>query len=220
LKKSLKQSHNLGFLLTLAGVFLFWLTYRLIFRFPEWFDEIFVKAFVFGVPAWVYAYQTSKRKKSSDPMGFTTIGIWQGLFFGLCIGGFFQFVAVLSLRLRGDVVMPSFTAIAPYFWTFLALALMTAWWESLFFFGYVIGNLRDRKMSEVPVVAITTLVFLLFHAPLRFVLVGSAEQLVSQLFVLSFFAIGQAILYLRTKSMYAITLSHMLWGMVFLLYGV
>ena len=213
--KLYSNRNSLGKALLLT--FLIWLIYRLFFRFPEWFDEAVVKAVVFGVPAWIYAKEL---KNSSSKLGLTQKSFWRGMFAGLLLGGFYQFVVILGLRLRGDSGMQQLLLSSPVFWKVFFIAVLTAWWESLFFFGYVLNRLLERtKNVEMLAVGLAIIVFLVFHAPLRIMLVGSSQELVGQLIILGIFAAGQAILFLRTRSLYAVTISHALWGLVFMIYG-
>mgnify|MGYP001587708489 FL=1 len=81
--------------------------------------------------------------------------------------------------------------------------------------------LKDEyRLPEVASVIGAMVVFVMFHAPLRILLSGWNGVTFSQLAILGIFAIGQAILFLRTRSIFAVTLSHALWGMVLLVYGV
>lgn len=61
--------------------------------------------------------------------------------------------------------------------------------------------------------------FLIFHAPLRLIVTGFEPQFLIQMTLLAMFAFGQFLFYLRTKNMYALVLSHMLWGLVIELYA-
>lgn len=152
-------------------------------------------------------------------MGLTDKLFWKGMFSGLMIGGLYEFIGVFSYMLRGTTFMRAYIFESPLFLSAFFLALMTAWWESLFFFGYVLNKTKDMfKKAEIPAVLFTSLVFVAFHAPIRVLMTGFTPQLGSELFVLLLFAIGQSILFLRTKSIFSVVLSHALWGMVLLIY--
>ncbi len=194
-----------------------WVAYRTFFRFPEWVDEVFVKAVVFGTPAWLYARSFPR---GHDVLGLSDKRFWRGMFIGLLIGGFYEFIAILTVMFRNVAFGPATILSSPFFWYIFGLALMTAWWESLFFFGYVLNACMEKyKKSELVSILISTGIFLLFHAPLRVVSGGFTIAVIYQLALLGLFAVGQAILYLRTKSIYAITMSHALWGLVLLVYA-
>jgi hypothetical protein len=202
--------------IALALVFGVWVFYRLITHFPTWFDEIIAKALVFGVPAMVY---TCGVKNGHDRMGFNNKLFWKGMFSGLMIGGLYEFIGVFSYMLRGTNFQREYLFAQPLFLGAFFLAMFTAWWESLFFFGYVLNRSLDFfHKSEIPAVAMSSVVFVAFHAPLRLMINGVTPQFWSSLIVLLLFAIGQAILFLRTKSIFSIVLSQALWGMVLLIY--
>ena len=221
MKKSLKhyeaRSSANTFLLTVGAIFLFWLGYRLFSRFPEWVDEVLVKAVVFGLPAWLYAHT---HKDGIHMLGLDPKKFWKGMFTGLLIGGLYEFIAVFSTLVRGAPMANVMLFKSPEFWGVFMLAIFTAWWESMFFFGYVFQKSMELfKKSEWVAVLYTTFVFLMFHAPLRVINYGFSSAMIAQMFLLALFAIGQAILFVRTKSLYAVAVSHALWGLVLLIYS-
>lgn len=217
-KHSAKKPHKrLTLLKTLVVLFVIWASYRTFFHFPEWVDEVLAKAVVFGGPALLYARGS---KRGEDVLGLGNARFWSGMFVGLLVGGFYEFLAVLSVMMRAAPSTQASVLTSPLFWKIFFLAIFTAWWESLFFFGYVLNALMEKfRHAEIPAILVSTGVFLLFHLPFRIVTNGINQQLVYQLLVLALFAIGQAIVYLRTKSIYAITLSHALWGLVLFVYN-
>jgi hypothetical protein len=127
---------------------------------------------------------------------------------------------VFGISFGGVHVEPALLFSSSAFWFQFFLAMMTAWWESVFFFGFIMHALQDEyKFSEIVSVIGVVLVFIIFHAPLRIMLAGFSPATVAQLMLLAIFAAGQSILFLRTKSVYAVTISHALWGMVLMVYG-
>ena len=204
--------------LQIIGLFILWALYRTFFQFPEWVDEIFVKAVVFGGPAFLYARRVMG---GQDKLGLSVKNFWCGMYFGLFIGGLYGFVGVLRSLMHGVHIEPIPLFSSSAFWYQFFLAIMTAWWESLFFFGYIMNALKEEyRLPEVASVIGAMLVFVVFHAPLRILLGGWSAVTFSQLAILGIFAVGQSILFLRTRSIFSVTLSHALWGMVLLVYGV
>ncbi len=204
--------------LQIVGLFILWALYRTFFHFPEWVDEVIVKAIVFGGPAFLYARRVAG---GQNKLGLSSKNFWCGMYFGLFIGGLYGFVGVLRSLMHGVHIEPIPLFSSSAFWYQFFLAIMTAWWESLFFFGYIMNALKDEyRLPEVASVIGAMVVFVMFHAPLRILLSGWNGVTFSQLAILGIFAIGQAILFLRTRSIFAVTLSHALWGMVLLVYGV
>jgi len=191
--------------------------YRQLALFPEWFDEIIAKGIVFGIPSIVYARSAIR---GAEKLGIASSRFWPGLYLGLLVGGIYGFVGVARSLTGGTHVEPSMLFSSSAFWFQFFLAMMTAWWESVFFFGFMMNALQDEyHLPEIPALIGAVLVFLVFHAPLRIMLTGFTSLTVAQLSLLALFAVGQAILFMRTKSVYAVTISHALWGMVLMTYG-
>ena len=194
-----------------------WFLYRRLFMFPVWFDETIGKAIFFGLPTWLYVTSTGFRTVIDT---FSTPKLRPGLLRGLAVGGLFGFVT-LFLRLwqrQGTVIfVPVF--FADVFWWEALLALFTAFWETLFFYSFVMSVIMDRfehwKLSKQ--VTATALIFMLFHIPnifLRF----SGEQVIVLLLLLTLFSVGQALLFARNRNAYTLILSHTLWGLSLLIY--
>ena len=194
-----------------------WLLYRTFFTMPEWFDEVIAKAAVFGLPALLYARSI---KNGSEKLGLSSKRFWSGMYMGLFVGGVYGFVGVLRALTSGVHVEPALLFTSSGFWYQFFLATMTAWWESLFFFGFLMNAVQEEyRLPEAVAVVAATILFIVFHAPLRIMLEGASTLAASQLALLGIFAAGQAILFLRTKSIFSVTLSHALWGMVLVIYG-
>jgi hypothetical protein len=196
-----------------------WVAYRAFVREqPLWFDEGIAKAIVFGLPVFWFS---ARSRFIGNEMGLNLQQLVPGLYMGLAIGGLYGFVGILSQVMGGREVVEANLFASPTFWWYGAMALLTAWWESLFFFGLPVQYLRSIAswLSESLVGGFVVVLFLLFHSPLRLMLAGGSSQFVLQLATLGIFAIGQYILYTRTKNMYALVLSHALWGLVIQVYA-
>lgn len=200
------------------SLLILWVAYRAFVRQPIWFDEGVAKAIVFGIPVFWFA---SRSRFIANEMGLDGHKILPGLYLGLAVGGLYGFVGILSQVSGGRQVVEAMLFATPQFWWLAFLALLTSWWESLFFFGLPVQYLRGLAswFSEWMIGGFTVVLFLLFHAPLRIVLAGPSPQFAVQMALLSMFAIGQYILYTRTKNMYCIILSHLLWGLVIEIYA-
>jgi hypothetical protein len=195
---------------------LIWILYRALFHFPVWFDESIGKAIFFGLPVWVYVNAT-KSKRVVNTFAFNKMK--SGLLRGVAIGGVFGFVAsILAVWQAGGVqAAPVFSS--EYFWWEFMLALFTAFWETLFFFSWMMIVVQEKwsKWSLLRQVVTVAGIFLVFHLPntlLRF----SAEAVVYQIVLLSLFAVGQALIFSNWKNGYILTLSHAIWGMVLLIH--
>lgn len=189
--------------------------YRFLITAPIWFDEVLFKAIIFGAPLWIFAL---KIRRGASFFHFERKHFWVGAFNGLAIGGIFGFLGLFSGAIeKGSVFIPYLFS-SSKFWGTFGLAFATAWWESLFFYGLVLSYLAYKYKNEWISTILATLVFLLFHAPVLILRSGFSGSL-QPLLLLTFFAFGQAILFLRTKSVSSVIVSHAFWGMVLLVYG-
>lgn len=190
-------------------------SYRLFFSLSVWFDEIIAKAVIFGAPFLIYVLLV---RRSVSAFGLDPRRFWLGAYLGLALGGAFGFIAMLASAVKtgGQVLIPNLFFASDFWWTFF-LALATAWWESLFFYGFVLNVLLAGKWGEWKAAFMATAVFIIFHAPIL-ILRGSLTGAVVPLLLLTLFAFGQAVLYLRFRSLIAMVVSHAFWGMALLVY--
>lgn len=209
--------HHVLFWPLVALAFGLWCGYRLFFHFPVWFDETLGKAIFFGLPVWLY-FVISRRKSLIEPLDLGRFEV--GLFLGLAIGGVYGFsTAIFSLLMSGGLVQAAPLFSSGMFWYEFGLALLTGFWESLFFFVFLAGVI-GQKFSKRGLnwqLALTVGLFLAFHLPNMFLRMQLANVLM-QFFLLTLFALGQALLFYRWRNLYALTLSHAIWGMVLLIH--
>ncbi|MDQ3008591.1 MAG: hypothetical protein M3Q81_03270 [bacterium] len=214
---TLPQQAHVAFIPLLAVCFIFWVIYRLIFTFPVAFDETIGKALFFGLPVWLYVSMTGSR---IIPDTFDLIKLRRGLLLGIAFGGIFGFASVLLKLWQGDQVVvaaPLFTA--PLFWGEFILAIMTGFWETLFFFSWIY-TVIDQKWFKWPLLQKVVLcagIFVLFHLP-NTVLRLEGSMGLAQLLLLFLFAMGQALLFHQHRNGYALVLSHAIWGLILLLH--
>jgi len=216
-KQVFRQLYTFFFIM--MSLFFVWLAYRSFFTFPVWFDEGVAKALIFGIPVVWFASQS---RFISTELGINDNQLFPGLFLGIAIGGLYGFAGLLIQVSAGQAVTPGALFASSGFWWIAFLAMLTAWWESLFFFGLPTQYIKSIApwFSETLIGAFVVFFFLLFHAPLRGIITGWQPQFIIQMGLLTLFAIGQFIFYLRTKNMYALVLSHLLWGLVIEIYAV
>lgn len=196
---------------------LLWVVYRSLFQFPVWFDETLGKAIFFGLPVWFYVSMT-RVMEIPDALAFYKLK--PGLLQGIAFGGIFGFAMTLvNLFTSSEVVQaaPLFSSNA--FWWEFFLALMTGFWETLFFFAFVmtIIQLMYRKWSLLQQVLLTSVVFIVFHLP-NLVLLFAGPYLFSYIILIWVFSIGQAFIYARNQNAYTLMISQAIWGMVLLVH--
>lgn len=199
------------------SLLLVWGAYRWFVRAPVWFDEGIAKAIVFGIPTFWLA---ARSRFIAQNIGLDTSKILPGLYLGTAVGGLYGFAALFGLGIMSREVISGSFFLSGTFWYMAGLAMLTAWWESLFFFGLPVQFLRSIAswISDWWIGVFVAIFFLLFHAPLRFVLTGGSDAFLSQMGILTLFVIGQFILYTRTRNLYALVLSHFFWGLVLEVY--
>lgn len=213
-----KVSHrHQSFVALLFITFFAWVSYRLLFQFPVWFDETIGKLVFFGLPVWLYIILSQSR------ITLNTLSwkkFYPGVFLGVAMGGVYGFVGTIA-TLTGEVQLKTASLfLSGGFWWQFFLAIMTGFWESLFFFGwvYLIAEKRFVHWEKLKVIFFTTFVFILFHIP-NMLLRTPLYTFPSQLFLIAFFALGQSFIFNYYRNVYALAVSHAIWGMVLLVYA-
>lgn len=212
------RSHtHAAFLPLLLVCLLVWLIYRLVFSFPVWFDETIGKAIFFGLPVWLYISMTGDTQISDT---FAPTKIRHGLLMGIAAGGLFGFaISFLSLFRPGIVVIPVPLFSSPDFWGEFILAILTGFWETLFFFSWIMVVIRQKYSSSglfVQLVLVAS-IFVLFHIP-NMILRTGLSSVVAFIPLLFIFALGQALLFVRNRNGYALVMSQAIWGMALLVH--
>lgn len=213
-----QPSPSIVFIPIVILTLILWVLYRSVFHFPVWFDETIGKALFFGLPVWLYI-TISRDRSIADTFS------WQkfepGILMGLAFGGLYGFaMSLLFVWQGGGEVQPALLFMSPAFWNEFLLALCTGFWETLLFFSFIQTVLTKRyaKWSMLRVVGVTAAIFVMFHVPNMF---ARADMLAitSQLLLLSLFALGQALIFYKTKNSYILILSHAFWGLVLMTHG-
>jgi hypothetical protein len=216
--RTVSASRHLAFWPLVAVTLLLWVFYRSLFHFPVWFDESVGKAIFFALPVWLYM-SLSGAREIRDTFDLSRLN--KGLLLGLALGGVFGFAGSLGLILAGGkqvYAAPLF--MLPAFWWEFFLALLTGFWESLFFFGWIMSVIliKCKKWPLLNILLLNAAVFSIFHLPYS-LLNFSGMILAAQVFLLFIFAIGQGLIFYRWRNIYALALIQAIWGMVLLVYG-
>lgn len=218
-KKSTKvnsRKHE-AFLPLLFLTLLLWVFYRSIFRFPIWFDESIGKLVFFALPVLLYVSISGNTEIFNS---FALKKLKPGLLLGLAIGGVFGFAgAFLGALSRGGQVSILPHYFADWFWWEMFLAIMTGFWETLFFFSFVMIVIEEKfhRFSMLRKISLVALVFLLFHLPNAFARFSSAEIFLQALLLFAF-ACGQALIFHKRRNAYLLVLVQAIWGMVLLIH--
>ena len=190
--------------------------YRFLFNFSVLFDEAIGKAIFFGVPILIYI-SVSKNKKIVESLDQRRLAT--GLLRGLAYGGILGFLSLLFITIKEQksfLILPIF--FADGFFNELFLSMLTAFWESLFFFGFIQSVLGSfLKAMSGRTVLLSSLIFLIFHLPnimLRFV----GLDAIFMVFLLFLFGFGQAVIFSQEKNIYPLVMTHAVWGMILLIH--
>lgn len=202
--------------------FFLWFIYRIIFSLPVFFDETIGKALFFGLPILIFVNITGN-KEIAESMSSSKIK--PGLLRGLAFGGLFGFVGVIfSLIMKGYLTTGGPMARVPIFildefWLEALLALLTSFWETLFFFVFV-HQVLSQELKEVKQwrrLLMVALIFLLFHIPNSILRFGGGAVLM-QLWLMFLFGLGQALLFENYRNAYTLILTQTIWGLVLLVH--
>lgn len=203
-------------------VFIMWTVYRTTFTFPVWFDESIGKALFFGLPVWIFVSVTGTVEiaKSVSLQKFKP-GVLQGLAFG-GIFGFAATIATLLSRSQEVIPVPLFSS--GVFWSEFALAALTGFWESVFFFGFIMLGIQLAwsHWTLLKQVVVTAAIFALFHVPNIFVqyLGSGVSGIAGYIFLVTAFGVGQAFLFARNRNLYTLMVVHAIWGMTLFIHTI
>jgi len=199
-----------------------WTGYRLVGGFPEWIEETVLKGLIFGAPV---LWELRRRAIKQSEFGLGTQRFWLGMYLGLGLGALYLTVAFAANVLRGVEMQTVRLYLTEGFWQLFLVSIFTSWWESLLFWGYGWTTLyhlftkSDSQFAGFNATFWSAIVFIIFHLPLIFITQGFGEVSGFAILAISLFAFGQAIVYWKTKNLYTMTISHLLWGMMLLVYS-
>lgn len=215
-KKNIRVDKHEAFLPVLLLTFFLWFFYRTIFQFSVWFDESIGKFVFFALPVLLYV-SISGSKEILETFSFKKIK--PGLLLGLAIGGVFGFSgAILGVLSRGGSVSIIPYHSADWFWKEMFLAILTGFWETLFFYSFVMVVIDEKfnYFSLAKKVGLVASIFLIFHLPNIFARFSLAAIFL-QILLLFTFACGQALIFYKRRNAYMLVLVQAIWGMVLLI---
>jgi len=215
-RQTKKQKHQLFWPLVVL-VFIFWFLYRILSSFSVFFDELIGKAIFFAFPVLIYLTITGF-SATMESLSFKKLK--RGLLIGLIIGGILGFIAVITKALLSSAqIQPLAFYAADNFWWEMFLAVLTSFFETLFFFSFVMLVIEDRykNWTLLKKATVVSLVFLIFHLPnlfLRF----NLETIYLHTLLLFAFALGQSLLFYVQRNAYTLLMTQAIWGMVLLIH--
>lgn len=213
---STARTHHQAFLPILLLALLLWVFYRFIFSFGVLFDETVGKAVFFALPVLLYVSLSGSKQILES---FALRKLPQGLLLGIAFGGLLGFAAaILAAASRGGAVAALPYYLADWFWWEFFLAVMTGFFETLFFYSFVMIVVLEKfkKWSFWRQINFTALVFVIFHLPNIFLRFDPSSAFL-QVMLLFAFAVGQALLFYQRRNAYVLVMTQAIWGMVLLI---
>ena len=207
--------HDVVWVYTL--ILVVWGFYRLLFRFPDWVEELILKPIVFIGPVW---YRLSREQGKTWRERWVSLGITGknlpvAVVLGLALGVFYLLMGKLGVMLNSAGVGASGGENNVGIGITLGLALATAISEQLVFMGYMVTRLTDFWKNEWLGVGITALLFAVIHVPILVFGYQLPIGVIASQFLLTFFlGMGNGLVMVRTRNLAAPVIAHSLWGVV------
>lgn len=202
--------------LLFAYLFIAWGFYRMLFQFPEPFDELLVKPIVWLVPLFVLL---RKEKLGLSSIGVTMKNLFPSIYLALILGSLFAFEGLLINYLKYKGMDFAANIGQMQLFTALFVSFITAVSEELTFRGYIYTRLSAIVKSEWSAVLITTFAWTAIHIPIALLDWRlSLSSFVTYLFLVFIFGFGASFLYSRTQNILAPILLHLLWAWPIILF--
>lgn len=192
-----------------AYLLIVWGFYRCLFKLPEGVEEVLVKPLLWLVPMF-YFMRIEKAPLSS--IGITYKNIFPAIYFSIALGIVFALEGFLVniVKYKGM----DFSANIGNTPLLLALfiSFVTAVSEELTFRGYIFGRIWHVLGSELWANLITSFLWALVHIPVAiFWWQLDLSGTLGLLILTTIFGIASAIIYARTKNIFASILLHVFW---------
>ena len=216
-KKTKRKTNHRFFWPLLVIVFIVWTLYRYLFTWPIIVDELVAKALIFALPVLIYV-KLSHYSAVMD--SFAPRLMKRGLLVGLAVAGIFGFVAtILAFFTRSTTPVPLALFGAEYFTWELLLALITSFFETLFFFSFVMLVIRDLypKWSLFKQLVLVATIFVLFHLP-NLLVNFTGIDVSYQVLLLFALALGEGLWFSQRPNAYSLVMIQAIWGLVLLLH--
>ena len=197
--------------LTYVVILLLWGCYRLLFRLPVWFEELGLKAVIFGLPVYLTA---KKHQWQWKELGMTGVNLTVSVYLGIMLGIILGLVGNLGNLMRyGKLSLSAFGLTGEALGGFIILSLVTAFWEQLLFCGLFQKLVSEVGRDEWWQAWVVTILFVTLHLPaLVFVQRLTLIQLGVAVITLVLLQLGNVVLMLRWRNLAAPLMAQALWG--------
>ncbi len=200
----------------LTYLLIVWGFYRLLFQFPDPFDELLVKPVIWLIPVFVLLH---KEQLTFESLGITMKKLFPSIYFALALGALFAFEGFYINLLKGSSTsaLGAITPIALYL--SLGLSFVTGISEEIAFRGYVFNRLTGIFKNEWTANIVSSLAWTAIHLPqVVFDWHLSLYAGSVYLFLIFIFGFGAAFIFSRTKNIIAPILLHVMWAWPILLF--
>ena len=197
---------------------LFWGFYRFLFRFPENFEELFLKPLFWLLPLYQIVKKTEKKPLAS--LGLTTKNLSRGIFLGLGIGVFFMVGGLLANVIKyGQFNFSQTTYSGGGLVIAFLVSVVTAFTEELVFRGYVFNRFNQVWNDQWLANIVSSFLFALIHLPITvFVLQYSPGQVIAYGLLVFVYSFGSGFVFARTASLAGPIIMHLLWSWPIILF--
>ena len=189
---------------------IFWGFYRLIFRFPDWVEELIIKPVVWIVPV---LYLVRREKQNLASIGITFKNLFPAVYSSLALGSLFAIEAFVTNYIKYGGKFNFGANLGPgNMLVTLGLSFGTAISEEIVFRGYIFSRMETALNSEWNANLVTSIGWTLIHVPITiFVNKLSPPAAIIYLFLTFIFGIGSTFIYARTRNISSSILLHVLW---------
>ncbi len=192
-----------------AYILIVWGFYRCLFRLPESLEEVIIKPILWLAPMFFLLH---KEKADLTSIGITFKNIFPSIYFSIALGIVFALEGFLMNIVKYKGMDFSANIGNASLLSALFISFMTALSEELTFRGYIFGRLWHVMGSELWANLITSTLWALVHVPVYvFWWELSLPSTLGLLILTTIFGVASAMIYARTKNIFASILLHVFW---------
>lgn len=197
---------------------LIWTGYRYFFKLPSPVEEFLIKPVVWLLP--ILLFLIKDKKKKAESLGITSKNLFSGIYLVLALGAVFAIEAIFINLIKYDGFKFSSDIKGVAFFASFFVSLATAFTEEISFRGFVFTRVWDGLKNEWSANLITSLFWVLVHAPVLIFTAGiNPGQILLNLVLTTIYSIGAGFIFARTKNVFSPVLLHVLWSWPILLFG-
>lgn len=192
-----------------------WGLYRYLFRFPEWVDEFIAKPIIMLLP--ILFVVTVLESKLLGSIGLSRKKFLKNVIVGIAVGVFIAGEMTVTNRFKyGSITLNSGNLSGSPLFLAGVVTLATGLIEEVVFRGYFLNRLWEVFQSEFFANLLSTVLFVVIHVPRIFFVPDGVSYDPFTFFVslvqLFFLGALNGIVFVRTKTVVAPTISHAIWN--------